>query len=60
MKTEQDIYLKTLLDIRKQQVKVKKLSEQLFGQDDLCYRSILNDIKETQQKIDSLTIKKIK
>ena len=60
MKTEQDIYLKTLLDIRKQQVKVKKLSEQLFGQDDSCYRSILNDIKETQQKIDSLTIKKIK
>lgn len=60
MKTEQDIYLKTLLDIRKQQVKVKKLSEQLFGQDDLCYRSILNDIKETQQKIDSLTIKKIR
>lgn len=60
MKTEQDIYLKTLLDIRKQQVKVKKLSEQLFGQDDLCYRNILNDIKETQQKIDSLTIKKIR
>lgn len=60
MKTEQDIYLKTLLDIRKQQVKVKKLSEQLFGQDDLCYRNILNDIKETQQKIDSLIIKKIR
>lgn len=48
-------YLKDNKDFRKIQVDVLHLSEELFGKDNYLYETCLNDVKNTQSKINKIT-----
>lgn len=58
MKSENNS-LKSYKDLRNTQVKVLKLSEMLFGKDDLVYINCLKDVKNTQLKIDNINKNKL-